>query len=639
MLAETLVTASAIVRDLAVALVVGGLIFVAAILPPTADAGARRRVKPTVASAKATSHPAVLRALTVARIAAAVWVVAAVVFLLASAMDILRVSPGDPLFGAQLWQFITEISLGQSYLSALGCAVVVSLATAFVKGQTTAAWALVPVVAGIGWQAQTGHAAGSLNHHLGVTAMFVHLAASALWLGLLAVTALVYRRLGDAGPNAVRRMSRAAIWAAWGIVISGLANAVLRLDSPTDLFTTAYGRLMLAKAGLMGVAIALAWWHRRVNLPRLTVADIRDRFWRILWVDLALLVAVVGVAGVLARTAPPVPQTPLPDPTPAFLLTGFPLPPQTSLLNWVSLWRVELLTLIAITAAAVMYVRWVVRLRRRGDAWSLWRLASWLVGLAMLTWITQGAPAVYGMVLFSGHMVEHMTLVLLVPLPLTFGAPVTLALRALTPRTDGSRGPREWLRALVESRWMRLMAHPIVAAVNFAGSMVLFYYSPLFAFSLSNHAGHLWMLVHFTVAGYLFANSLFGIDPGPQRSPYPMRVVVLFATMAFHAFFSVALSSSTVLLVPRWFGLMGRPWGPDAITDQQYGGTLAWGLGEIPVVLLAIIVLIQWRGADGREGRRKDRQAELDDDAELRAYNAMLGRISREDTPMRDTRE
>jgi len=642
MLAEVLVTVSGIVRDLAVALLAGALVTVAVILPPTAGVAPRRRKAhaalatashPAVdpAADPAAPHPAVTRTLALARGASVVWVVAAATYVIASAAAILRISPTDPLFGAQLWQFVTQISLGQSYLNALGCAVVASLAVAVVRGPTLAAWALVPVAVGLAWQAQTGHAAGAANHHLAVTAMLLHLSASALWLGLLVTMAAVRRHLGASGPSAVRRMSRTAIWAAWGIVISGVANAALRLGSPAEFFTTRYGQLMLAKAVLMAGAIALAGWHRRVTLPRLTQADVRERFWRVLWVDVALLVAVVCIAGVLSRTAPPVDLTPLPNPTPALLLTGYPLPPATSLVTWLTLWRVELLTAVALTAAAVMYLRWVWRLRRRGDAWSPWRTASWLGGLALLVWVTQGAPAVYSMVIFSGHMVEHMMLVMMVPLPLTFGAPVTLALRALPARKDGSRGAREWLRALIESRWMRLMAHPIVAAVNFAASMVVFYYTPLFQFSLTNHAAHLWMVVHFTVAGYLFANSLFGIDPGPQRAGYLIRLVTLFATMAFHAFFSVALSSSPILLAPRWYGLMGRTWGPDAITDQQYGGTLAWGLGEIPVVLLAIIVLVQWRGADTRETRRKDRQADHDDDAELRAYNARLASIARED--------
>ncbi|WP_284328240.1 cytochrome c oxidase assembly protein [Demequina litorisediminis] len=183
----------------------------------------------------------------------------------------------------------------------------------------------------------------------------------------------------------------------------------------------------------------------------------------------------------------------------------------------------------------------MVRLRRRGDTWPWYRTASFLLGIVVMVWITQGGPAIYGMVTFSGHMVEHMMIVMLAPLPITFGAPVTLALRALAPRTDGTRGPREWLRVIVESRFLGFLSNPIVAAVNFAGSLFIFYYSPLFEFALRNHVGHLAMIVHFTLAGYLFANALVGIDPGPKRPGYPLRVVLLFATMAFHAFFGVSL--------------------------------------------------------------------------------------------------
>ena len=223
-----------------------------------------------------------------------------------------------------------------------------------------------------------------------------------------------------------------------------------------------------------------------------------------------------------------------------------------------------------------------------------------------------------------------MFLVIVVPVPLVLGAPVTLALRALPSREDGSRGPREWLRALIESRLLQLLANPIVAAVNFAGSMFVFYYTGVFDWVLHNHVGHVWMAFHFVAVGYFFVNALIGVDPGPKRPAYPLRMVLLFATMAFHAFFGIAIMSSTALLVPRWFGLMGRPWSPDALLDQQVGGELAWGIGEIPVVLLAIGVAMAWRTAEERVAERTDRQAGRDHDAELEGYNAMLAGLERD---------
>jgi len=202
------------------------------------------------------------------------------------------------------------------------------------------------------------------------------------------------------------------------------------------------------------------------------------------------------------------------------------------------------------------------------------------------------------------------------------GAPITLALRSVRKRDDGSRGVREWLMLIVHSRYFSILANPVVAAVLFAGSLWVFYYSPLFRWATVEHVGHQWMIIHFLATGYLFVQSLIGIDPVPNRPPYPLRLVVLLATMAFHAFFGLSLMTGTGLLLADWYGAMG--WGLDALADQQAGGGIAWSVGEIPTVSLAIAVAVMWSRSDARESKRYDRKAERDNDAELEAYNAML---------------
>ncbi|WP_084077477.1 cytochrome c oxidase assembly protein [Demequina sp. NBRC 110057] len=608
---DALVTMTGALRDVFLGLTAGALVVLAAVIPPR--------------------HPAAERASLVARVSSGLWALSAVAYIFVSYAYIRNDGVEAERFVEEVWSFATTIDLGKAYLQMAVAAIVVSVLAGLVRRPAAAAWTLVPVVWALGWQAQTGHAAGASDHHLATSAMFLHLAGSALWMGVLGTLFLMRGPLGLEAKTAVRRGSRIMIWAAIVLIVSGIANAYIRMEGPADLVTTTYGWLLLLKIALMTLAIVLAAWHRRSALPRLSEQQVRDRFWRVMAVDVAAIVAVIVIAAVLSGTAPPLPIVALEDPSPAYYLTGYELPPAPSFLNWIVLWRLEIITAFACAAAAAVYLRWVVRLRRRGDSWPWYRTACFMVGIATMVWITQGAPMIYGMVTFSGHMVEHMMIVMLAPLPLTFGAPITLALRALPPRTDGSRGPREWVRAIVESRFMGFLSNPVVAAVNFAGSLFIFYYSPLFEFALRNHVGHLGMIVHFTLAGYLFANALVGIDPGPKRPGYPLRVVLLFATMAFHAFFGVSLLSSEVLLAPTWFGLMGRTWGPDAISDQQYGAQIAWGLGELPVLALAIGVIVAWRIADDKESRRKDRQAERDDDAELKAYNAMLAQAAEND--------
>jgi putative copper resistance protein D len=188
----------------------------------------------------------------------------------------------------------------------------------------------------------------------------------------------------------------------------------------------------------------------------------------------------------------------------------------------------------------------------------------------------------------------------------------------------------------VHSRYLAILGHPLVAAAIFALSLIVFYYSPLFEWALEEHLGHQWMIMHFILSGYLFAQSLVGIDPTPHDPPYPMRLIIVLATMAFHAFFGLSLIYGTGLLAPEWYGAMGREWGLDPLTDQQRGGELAWGLGEIPTLVLAILVTFAWARSDDRMSKRQDRQADRDGDQELKAYNQMLqARAKAPDRPNR----
>jgi len=101
--------------------------------------------------------------------------------------------------------------------------------------------------------------------------------------------------------------------------------------------------------------------------------------------------------------------------------------------------------------------------------------------------------------------------------------------------------------------------------------------------------------------------------------------------MAFHAFLGVALISGSTVLQPGYFGALGRDWGRDLLADQRFGGSLAWAIGEIPTIVLALVLAVQWSRADDREAKRRDRAADRDGDAELAAYNTMLAKLAARD--------
>ena len=292
--------------------------------------------------------------------------------------------------------------------------------------------------------------------------------------------------------------------------------------------------------------------------------------------------------------------------------------------DWFTAWRPDWLLLSIAVVAVGLYAAGVARLLRRGDAWPWGRTASWVAGWLVWVYATCGAPDIWGRVLFSMHMVMHMAIAMLVPVLLVPGAPITLLLRALPARKDKTWGPRELFLHVVHSRALRVFANPIVASAFFFFSLAIFYWTPLFNLALTTHLGHLLMMAHFIVTGYLFVWVLIGIDPGPPKWSPLMLLVILFATISFHAFFGVSLTSATSLLAGDFFTTIHQAWMPTPLADQVTAGEIAWGIGEVPTLVLAVLVARNWVRRDEHETKRRDRQADRDGDAELAAYNDYL---------------
>jgi putative copper resistance protein D len=185
---------------------------------------------------------------------------------------------------------------------------------------------------------------------------------------------------------------------------------------------------------------------------------------------------------------------------------------------------------------------------------------------------------------------------------------------------------------LIHSRVLKVLGQPLVATALFTGGLVVFYYTRLFELAMFTHVGHVLMTAHFLLSGYLFVWSLIGLDPGPARPPYPFRLLLLLVMLGFHAFFGISLMSSGTLLAADWWHALGQTDDAALLADQQAGGAIAWGLGDIPSLMLGIALVVGWVRSDARETRRLDRQADRDGDAELRQYNERLAALAhRED--------
>ncbi|MBI0376280.1 cytochrome c oxidase assembly protein [Streptomyces albiflaviniger] len=282
--------------------------------------------------------------------------------------------------------------------------------------------------------------------------------------------------------------------------------------------------------------------------------------------------------------------------------------------------------LVGCVLALGLYGWGVARLRRRGDAWPVGRLVSFALGVLTIAVAMCTKLNDYGMVMFSVHMVQHMIISMVSPILLLLGAPVTLTLRALPAAGRGRKGPRELLVALLHSRYMRIITHPAFTIPLFIASLYALYFTPLFDFLMESKAGHIAMMVHFLAVGLVFFWPIMGVDPGPHRPGYVMRMLELFSGMPFHAFFGIALMMASEPMV----GAYKHPpasLGVDALSDQTWAGGIAWAFSEIPSVIVLVALVYQWYKSEQRQARRIDRTADRDGDQELAAYNAYLASL------------
>ena len=79
----------------------------------------------------------------------------------------------------------------------------------------------------------------------------------------------------------------------------------------------------------------------------------------------------------------------------------------------------------------------------------------------------------------------------------------------------GTRGGREWIMWAVHSPFARVVTHPFVAAANFILSLWAFYFTDLVRWSMYEHLGHEWMVIHFLLTG----TADDGDPPRPSEHP------------------------------------------------------------------------------------------------------------------------
>jgi cytochrome c oxidase assembly factor CtaG len=268
-------------------------------------------------------------------------------------------------------------------------------------------------------------------------------------------------------------------------------------------------------------------------------------------------------------------------------------------------WGLSPVLFVLLVWACGLYLYAVWRLHDRGDRWPVGRTLSFVVGgMGSFFFATSSGLATYDTTLLSVHMVQHMILMMAVPLFCALGAPVTLALRTLPRR------PRAWLLAVLHSRVAKVLTFAPLTFLLYVISPWALYFTGWYDATLHSSQLHELMHLHLVVVGALFFTPILGVDPVPGRVSHPFRLLLLILTLPFHAFLGVTIMSQTDLIGGDWYPSLhdSMPWLPDAHADQHLAGGILWGAGDLIAVLLVGVLFVQWVRASMAEARREDRR-------------------------------
>ncbi len=569
-----------------------------------------------------------LKLRTVAFWSAMLWVVFGAANILFTLANILGVSLSDAFDATMIRSFVTQITLGQYMFFQLLVAIVVAGLVQRVRRIGSAILLLILTFIGIVAPIFQSHSPANGSHSLAIGSLIIHVVALALWVGGVFGMAILEP---ESRAVAVPRFSQLALWSVIAVVISGVANAWTRLNF-SAAWHSSYAFVVIAKVVLTAALILIGYQHRK-NLAASKIDKVNwSKFAQLITVELSIMIIALALGSWLSTSQPPVPAAGTRFDA-ATTIAGLPMPGAPNITRVLFAFNPDALFLGIVALGLALYFRGVQMLKRQGDQWPASRSIFFALGCLVIVFATSGGLGVYAYFAFSYHMVAHMVLGMIAPIFIVMSAPITLALRTLPQgRTPDERGVRGTLIAALHSRLVSIWVNPIVALALFDGSLFVLYLTPLFGGMMLSHTGHFVMDLHFLLAGLLFFHVIIGVDPNPKRIPYLARIVLLFAAMAIHAFFSVALISSTTLLDHGYFAQLHRPWSVDLLSDQHLGGSLGWAMGEVPIMLALVATFLLWMRDDSREAKRIDKKAEraaaMGTPDELAEYNAYLAKLA-----------
>jgi cytochrome c oxidase assembly factor CtaG len=278
-------------------------------------------------------------------------------------------------------------------------------------------------------------------------------------------------------------------------------------------------------------------------------------------------------------------------------------PPELTWGQLATAWAPNGGVLAVVAGLGLAYTLGVRRLHRQGSVWPKRRLWWFVAGLMSILLVTVSAVGIYAATLFWARAVQNIVLLMITPMFLALGAPLTLL-------RDTLSGPaKQRASRILHSRPARMLTFPLVMTAVLIAPLYLVYLTPLYEASLRSAAMGAAVSVSLVIAGFLYFWTRLRIDPTPRTDPYLVSIAISVAEVIFDGALGLTLWLGP-LVAPQYYLALHRGWGPDPRLDQIIGAGVLWIGGDLAGLPFLAAIFTRMMHEDQRHATAID--AELD---------------------------
>ena len=250
-------------------------------------------------------------------------------------------------------------------------------------------------------------------------------------------------------------------------------------------------------------------------------------------------------------------------------------PPELRNSSYLTQWTLNPWVLAVVVAGTVLYLVGVRRHKAAGGQWQRSQTAFFITGLVLFAYVSMSFLGAYERILFWPRAVQNTLLMMVVPMLLALGAPLTLLLETC------SAGIRERINRVLHSGPARLLAFPATVSIIFMSTPFLVYLTPWFQAAMSSDFQNEVLRFTLMAVGYYYYWMRLRVDPVPHEYPHLVSVWITFAEAVTDGALGIILMWGSYTVALDYYTALGRPWGMTFHQDQLIGGGAIWVIGDL----------------------------------------------------------